>query len=72
MSNKELARKMDNFIPWYEKETTNNSYKMILNELNNATMDTLQSMYDFFCDYEQCETTTIILKELKNRMEIKK
>ena len=64
MTNKELAKKIDNFLPWWEKEE--NFEQQVLEILNNNDKQHILEMIEFLQDYYNSEE---IIKELKRRLE---
>jgi hypothetical protein len=64
MKNKELAKKIDNFLPWWEKEE--NFEQQVLEILNNNDKQHILEMIEFLQDYYNSEE---IIKELKGRLE---
>ena len=63
LTNKQLAKKIDNFLPFWEKEE--NFYKSILEILNNNNKQYIQETIDFLKDYYNSEE---IIKELQARL----
>lgn len=64
MNNKQLAKKIDNFLPWWEKEE--NFEQQVLEILNNNDKQHILEMIEFLQDYYNSEE---IIKELKGRLE---
>lgn len=71
MSNEELAQKIDDFLPWWEKDD-DNFYEQTLNILNSNNKYDLECMRDYFNTYygdeEICITAYNILKEINKRL----
>lgn len=63
MKNKELAKKIDNFLPFWEKEE--NFYKEVLEILNNNDKQYIQEMIDSLKDYYNSEE---IIRELESKI----
>ena len=70
MTNKKLAKIINDYIPCWEKESENKkeNYKMILNTLNEKNC--IDELYNYFVDDYETETLKIILNELKKRLEV--
>ena len=64
LENKQLAKKIDNFLPWWEKEE--DFEKQVLEILNNNDKQHILEMIEFLQDYYNSEE---IIKELKGRLE---
>lgn len=63
MTNKQLAKKIDNFLPWWEKEE--NFEQQVLEILNNNDKQHILEIIEFLQDYYNSEE---IIKELKGRL----
>ena len=70
MTNRKLAKIINDYIPYWEKESENEkeNYKMILNTLNEKNC--IDDLYNYFVDDYETETLKIILNELKKRLEV--
>ena len=64
MKNKQLAKKIDNFLPWWEKEE--NFEQQVLEILNNNDKQHILEMIEFLQDYYNSNE---IIEELKGRLE---
>lgn len=63
LSNKQLAKKIDSFLPWWEKE--DNFYKQVLHILNKNDKQYILEMIEFLQDYYNSNE---IIEELKGRI----
>jgi len=75
ITNIELATKIDNCIPIWEKE--DNSFEQTLNALNSNSIEELTYIYDYFKDFDTQQDKEIVeqlelrIKELKEKGGIK-
>lgn len=67
MTNKQLAKKIDEFLPFWEKEE--NCYKTTLEALNRNDIKELQDMYNYFFELYNSDE---ILAEIGKRIKAKK
>lgn len=63
LGNKQLAKKIDDFLPFWEKEE--NFYNEILKILNNNNKKYIAGMIDFLKDYHGSEE---IINELRSKL----
>lgn len=70
MRNRKLAKIINDYIPYWEKESENEkeNYKVILNTLNEKKC--IDELYNYFVDDYKTDTLKIILNELKKRLEV--
>ena len=70
MTNRKLAKIINDYMPCWEKESENEkeNYKMILDTLNEKNC--IDELYNYFVDDYETETLKIILNELKKRLEV--
>ena len=68
MTNRKLAKIINDYIPIWEKPHTEDkdNYKMILVALNEKNC--IDDLYNYFIDDCETETLKIILSEIKKRM----
>lgn len=73
LSDRALAKVINDFLPYYEKESDNEkeNIEIILKELNGSA-EYLQEIYQFFCGFEPSLGLQTILDELQARIEILK
>jgi len=71
MSNEELAQKIGDFLPWWEKDD-DNFYEQTLNILNSNNKYDLMCMRDYFnayySDEDICITAYNIVIEINKRL----
>lgn len=78
LTNVELATKIDNCIPIWEKEDSEKSFEQTLNALNSNDIEELTYIYDYFKIYgfdtkedkEIVEQLELRIKELKENKRI--